>query len=76
MGNVFSYAMDGSIDKMPFNPVSFYISDNKIPFLIDKDGVVVTYCRKCKVMFWEVAHLECRDAVILPDIILVKVRSK
>jgi hypothetical protein len=76
MGNVFSYAMDGSIDKMPFNPVSFYISDNKIPFLIDKDGDGVTYCRKCKVMFWEVAHLECRDAVILPDIILVKVRSK
>lgn len=76
MGNVFSYAMDGSIDKMPFNPVSFYISDNKMPFLIDKDGDGVTYCRKCKVMFWEVAHMECRDSVILPDIILVKVRGK
>lgn len=76
MGNVYSFATDGTIEGMPFNPVSFYISDHKMPFLIDKDGDGVTYCRKCKVMFWEVAHKECGDAVFVPDIILVRVRDK
>ena len=75
VGNVYSFAADGTIVEMLFNPVSFYISDYRMPFLIDKDGDGVTYCCKCKVMFWEVAHKECGDAVFMPDIILVKVRD-
>ena len=76
VGNFYSSSKDGVIMEMPFNPVSFYIKDHEIPFLIDKDGDGVTYCRKCKVMFWEVAHMECSDAVLMPDAILIKVRDK
>lgn len=73
-GNVYSYANDGTVAEMPYNPVSFYISDNKMPFLIDKDADGAMYCRKCKVMFWEVGHKECGSAVIEPELIIYRVR--
>jgi len=73
-GNVYSYAIDGTVAEMPYNPVSFYISDNKMPFLIDKDADGAMYCRKCKVMFWEVGHKECGSAVIEPELIIYRVR--
>ncbi len=75
VGNLYSLAADGTAVSMPYNPVSFYISNNKMPFLIDKDGDGATYCRKCKVMFWEVAHKKCGDAVLAPDSILVKMEE-
>lgn len=75
VGNLYSLAEGGAAVAMAFNPVSFYIRDCKMPFLIDKDGDGATYCRKCKVMFWEVTHKECGNAVIAPDTILVKVEE-
>lgn len=75
-GNVYSFTADDTVVEMPYNPVNFYISDNKIPFLIDKDGDGATYCRNCKVLFWEVAHKECGNAVFVPEIILVQARDK
>ena len=75
VGNLYSLAPDGTDVEMPYNPVSFYIDGNKMPFLIDRDGDGATYCRKCKVMFWEVAHKKCGDAVIAPDTIHIKVEG-
>ncbi|NLJ81144.1 MAG: hypothetical protein GX335_08980 [Firmicutes bacterium] len=75
VGNLYSLAEDKSTVAMAYNPVSFYISDCKMPFLIDKDGDGATYCRKCKVMFWEVAHKECGNAVLAPDTIKIKVEE-
>lgn len=74
-GNVFTTAADGTIENMCFNPVSFYLKGNKIPFLIDKDKDGATYCRKCKMWFWEIGHLKCGAAVILPDSIYIRVRD-
>lgn len=75
VGNLYSLDEDGVAIGMPYNPISFYINDYKMPFLIDKDGDGATYCCKCKVMFWEVAHKECGDAVFVPDNILIKVEE-
>lgn len=75
VGNLYSFGDNGVAISMPYNPVSFYIDDYKMPFLIDKDGDGATYCCKCKVMFWEVAHKECGDAVFVPEKILVKVEE-
>ena len=71
-GNIYFFAENRTATGMPYNPVSFYIDGDKMPFLIDKDGDGATYCCKCKTMFWEVGHKECGAAVIVPDIIYVK----
>lgn len=76
VGNLYSIASDGTAVAMSYNPVSFYIDDNKMPFLIDRDGDGATYCRKCKVMFWEATlHKKCGEVVIEPDIIHIKVEE-
>lgn len=72
IGNIYLTDPDGVTRSMPYNPVSFYLNGSQMPFLIDRDGDGATYCRRCRVLFWEVAHCECGDAVILPDIIFVK----
>ena len=75
-GNVYSIGKEGKVEEMPFNPVSFYISDNKMPFLVDRDADGATYCQKCKVMFWEVEHKkECKPAIIVPETICCRVRG-
>ena len=72
-GNVYTVAADGTIKGMPFNPVGFYLQGNKMPFLIDKDSDGATYCRRCKMWFWEIGHHECGNAVIAPESIYIRV---
>ena len=71
---MYSCAMNGVVKEMPYNPVSFYTNNNQMPFLIDKDEDGAMYCRRCKVMFWEVGHMKCGSAVIEPELIDYMVR--
>lgn len=78
-GNVYTLDQEGKTVALDYNPVSFYLdldtdNINRLPFLVDRDRDGATYCRKCRVLFWEVAHRECGNQVILPEYILVVVR--
>lgn len=80
-GNIYTFDDNGNIIPVEYNPASFYfILDpkyfTKLPFLIDKDKDGYTYCKRCKVLFSEIAHRECKDNVILPDGIFVNIRRE
>nr|PZN07627.1 MAG: hypothetical protein DIU64_12035 [Caldicoprobacter oshimai] len=78
-GNVYTLDAQGNRMAMKYNPVSFYLDweldrFSRLPFLIDKDRDGAQYCRRCDELFWEIAHIECGNQVIVPDYILIKVR--
>ncbi len=76
-GTVYTLDQEGAPVFLDCNPVSFYLDFedfNGLPFLVDRDKDGATYCKKCRVLFWEIAHKECGREVILPEFIHVKVR--
>lgn len=81
VGNIYTFGESGNIVPLEYNPASFYFMLDpkyftKLPFLIDRDKDGYTYCKRCKVLFSEIAHRECRNDVILPDSIFVRIRRR
>lgn len=76
-GIVCTSNQDGKPIVLDYNPVSFYLEFEdctRLPFLLDKDRDGVMYCIRCRTLFWENAHRECKNEVIFPDYIHVVVR--
>lgn len=80
-GNVYTTDQEGNSVALDYNPVSFYLDLDRgklgrLPFLIDRDKDGATYCKRCRVLFWEIAHRECgrQGDVILPEYISIKLR--
>ncbi len=76
-GIVCTSNQDGKPIMLDYNPVSFYLEFEdctRLPFLQDKDRDGVMYCIRCRALFWENAHRECKNEVIFPDYIYVAVR--
>jgi hypothetical protein len=65
--------------ELNYNPVSFYVESkdfDSLPFLVDRDRDGVMYCMRCRTLFWENAHRECKREVIFPDYIHVMIRLR
>jgi len=78
-GIVCTSNQDGKPIVLDYNPVSFYLESEdctRLPFLLDRDRDGVMYCIRCRALFWENAHRECKKEVIFPDYILVAVRRR
>ncbi|PRR70450.1 hypothetical protein [Neomoorella humiferrea] len=78
-GNICTVDEHGNTIILDCNPVSFYLDLDelsRLPFLIDRDRDGATYCKRCRVLFWEIAHQECgrQGQVILPEYIFVQIR--
>ena len=52
---IFIKNSNGNYKDFEYNPVSFYFEDNSmsLPFLVDKDKDGITYCSKCRNIFWD-----------------------
>lgn len=78
-GIVYTIDEEANPVDLKYNPVSFYFESedfNRLPFLLDRDKDGAMYCIRCRTLFWENAHKECKGQVIFPDYIHVMIRRE